>query len=326
MHPAMYPLVAWLAAGRIRPRPDLVLAHEPASASFVATNWPTITFSHGLERRGWLASLRYEHLSGERIRLRSRILFPIWRISVCDYALRHSPAALVLNREDFDFCVNNYGRNSEDTFLYKNGVNLEPHKAILRRQPAPDATPVVLFLGSWLPRKGIRTLVQAAQLIRDRGIAVKWLVAGTGIDADQVLDCWPERLRDQIEVVPSFTQEKENDLMHRSDVFVLPSFFEGQPLALLQAMATGLAVVATDTCGQRDLVQHDRNGLLFQPGDALALANQLARCISSEALRSQLGEEARRSVAGRSWDAAAAEVADFVEKTYARLRTGTAVR
>ena len=143
VHPAMYPLAAWLAAGRIRPRPDLVLAHEPASASFVATNWPTIVFSHGLERRGWLASLRYEHLSGERIRLRSRLLFPIWRISMCDYALRQSPAALVLNREDFDFCVDNYGRTLENTLLYKNGVNLEPDQTSLRRQQDPDRKSVV---------------------------------------------------------------------------------------------------------------------------------------------------------------------------------------
>ena len=86
-------------------------------------------------------------------------------------------------------------------------------------------------------------------------------------------------------------------------VHVLPSLSEGSPLALVEAMAAGLACVATDcSAGVRDLVDSGSNGLLVRAGDFVQLANALGVVLQDAGLRSELGNAARASVAGRRLD------------------------
>lgn len=312
VHPAWYPMAAWAAARKLAPPPELILAHEPAAAMFAFRRQPLVVFSHGLERRGWLAAKRFRHLSGERIAVRSRLLFPVWRLTPCDHALTHAAGALVLNRQDYDFAVERYNRRPAATFQFRNGVDLDAAAGDPRR----GTRSTVLFVGTWIARKGTRTLIEAATRLHSQGIRPRWLIAGSGLTAAEVLSAWPVDLHDDVEVVPTFEPGSEGALYGRATVFVLPSFFEGQPLALLQAMAAALPVIATDTCGQKDMLIHGDNGLLFAPGDSDALSDQIARCLHDDGLRSKLGAAALKSVAGRRWEVAAAEVADFVERIH----------
>ena len=312
VHPAAYPLSALAAARRIAPDADVVLAHEPAAAAFLTSRRPTIAFSHGIERRGWAAARAFMAVSGERIALRSRITYPLWRLRPCDRAMRGAEGALVINREDYDYCIQRYGRTPERTFQFRNGV--DP----VARAPRTQGTPAtLLFLGSWLARKGTRTLVDAAIALHAQGVRPRWLLAGTGVSAPEVLGAFPEALRPSIEVIERFHARDEVALHARATLLVLPSFFEGQPLALLQAMAAALPVVTSDCCGQRDLVAHGENGLLFPRGDAVALAACIERCLADPALRARLGDAARASVAGREWPHCADEAAEFIERIHA---------
>lgn len=315
VHPALYPLAVARAARRLQSRPDLVLAHEPAAAALVGGALPAVVFSHGVERRGWAEGLRHRRLSGERMRARSRLTYPLWRLLPCDRGLRRADGVLVLNRQDLAYCLDRYGRSADDTFLYRNGV--EPTGLTEKHQPS--GPPVLLFMGSWLPRKGGRTLGEAASRLSAEQADVHFLLAGTGVSAAAVRAGFPAALHSRIEVVPSFAPGEEEELLARATLFILPSFFEGQPLALLQAMAAGRCVIASDTCGQRDLVEHGVNGLLHPPGDAACLAAAITGSLADPVLRQRLGAAARRSVADRSWAAVAAEVVGFVEKVHARV-------
>jgi glycosyltransferase involved in cell wall biosynthesis len=309
-HPAIFPYLAWRRFRRLRLRPAAFLVHEPAGVPFVLSGAPTCLFSHGLERRGWEAALAQAAAAGSPVRARSRLLFPLWRLRQADFSLRRAKAVLVLNRDDLAEVQARYGRRSEDLFLFRNGVDLPP--------PAPreatGAPPTVLFLGSWLARKGTATLVRAAELLRRRGVAVRFLLAGTQVEAAGVLADWPAELRGSVRVLPSFAADGEAALYAAADLFVLPSFFEGQPLALLQAMAAGCCCLASDIAGNRDLIGHRRTGLLHVAGDAEELAGQMAECLASPALREELGAAARDLVAGRAWDVVAGEVADFITR------------
>lgn len=318
VHPALYPAVAWYAARKMIPRPDLVLAHEPSAAPFARGRVPLIAFSHGIERRGWCVGKQFRRQSGEVIRLRSRLLYPLWRLRACDHGLTRADGALVLNRQDYEFCLTRYRRSPDSTFLFRNAA--EPAGDTFDQRSG--ATPTILFIGTWIARKGIKTLTLAAEILHGRGVRANWLIAGTGLTEAEVVRHWPEPLRNGVEVIPDFEAGHEISLMGRAAVFVLPSFFEGQPLALLQAMAQGLPVVTSATCGQQDLIKHGENGLLFPPGDAKALADGLQACLNDEKLRAQLGMAARNSVAGRTWQAAAGEVAEFIEQIYRRARAG----
>ena len=309
VHPALFPYFAWRRFRKMGVRPAAFLVHEPAGVPFVAAGAPAFVFSHGLERRGWEVALSQAAASGSPIRLRSRLLFPLWRLRQADFALRRARAVLVLNRDDLAEAQELYGRRPEDLFLFRNGVDPRPAAA---PRTATDAPPTVLFLGSWLVRKGTGTLVRAAELLRRRGVSARFLLAGTGVEEARVLADWPVELRGSVRILPSFPADDEAALYAAADLFVLPSFFEGQPLALLQAMAAGCCCLASDIAGNRDLITHRRNGLLHATGDAEALADQLVDCLASPTLRNELGTAARASVAGRTWEAVAGEVADFI--------------
>jgi glycosyltransferase involved in cell wall biosynthesis len=85
----------------------------------------------------------------------------------------------------------------------------------------------------------------------------------------------------------------------RAQVFVLPSYFEGLPMAMLEAMAHGKAIVVSPIGGIPEAVQHEQQGLLVPPGQPAELAAALLRLLQDEALRRRLGEQARLRVQAR---------------------------
>lgn len=83
------------------------------------------------------------------------------------------------------------------------------------------------------------------------------------------------------------------DLLRASDIFVLSSRWEGMPLAILEAMGTGLPVVVSDIPGNRHLVTHEQQGLLFPVGNSTVLAKALNKLLAEPELHTQLGKNAR---------------------------------
>jgi glycosyltransferase involved in cell wall biosynthesis len=318
LHPAVYPAHAFWASRRASPPADVVLAHEPAGAWFALRFSPTIVFSHGIERRGWEIAMRHRRESGERFRLRSRALYPIWRLRQCDFALRHATAVLVINSEDYAYCHSHYGRRPEHMLLFRNGVV----QSNLTEDTPPLDRDTVLFIGTWIPRKGIRVLADAALALLEKGSRARWILAGTQVDRDTVLRDWPGALAPRTQVISSFAADEEEALFSRAGVFVLPSFYEGQPLTLLQAMAAGRCCLVSGTCGQKDLVHHGVSGLLHEPGDAATLASQIADCLENGERRRAIGHAARLAVEGRTWQAVSAEVVNFVERVSERHASG----
>jgi glycosyltransferase involved in cell wall biosynthesis len=89
------------------------------------------------------------------------------------------------------------------------------------------------------------------------------------------------------------------DLLNATDVFVMPSLWEGLPLSMVLAMGAGLPVVATRVAGIPEVVRHDQTGLLVDPGDRTSLAIALARLAGDPALRARIGDAARAFVRPR---------------------------
>ncbi len=90
-----------------------------------------------------------------------------------------------------------------------------------------------------------------------------------------------------------------SDLMAAADIFALPSRFEGLPMSVIEAMLTGLPVVATDVRGPAEQVVPELTGLLVPPGDASALATALRRLVADKSLRARMGKAGRARAAER---------------------------
>ena len=303
-HPAFFPHEAHKVFRALNREPDLFLVHEPAAAPFLGTRVPVVLFSHGIERRWW--ELRGE---GAPEPLRTRLLFPLWRLGPCDAGLRGADAAMFSNEEDSRYAARQYNLPPERRWVFPNGVypttDEEAHARGERLR--------ILFLASWIERKGIHTLARTAAELHRRGIPVEWTLAGVGKSTKEVLAGWPRHLAGVTTVIPSFPASQEAQLLRDSDVMVLPTFFEGQPLSLLQAMEAGRCCITTNCCGQRDVIKHRENGLLFEAGDDAALTELLAECARDETLRRELGRRAKASMRNRSWPEVAARVADQLD-------------
>jgi glycosyltransferase involved in cell wall biosynthesis len=142
--------------------------------------------------------------------------------------------------------------------------------------------------------KGHETLLRACRLLRnDRGKDFRLTIVGDG----------PERARLEalsqllgVDDVVTFAGERQDtaELLRASDVFVLSSVQEGRPTSVMEAMASGVPVIATDVGAVRELVQQELTGLLVPPGDVGALAGALCHLAGDSKLREAMGLAGRR--------------------------------
>ena len=186
-------------------------------------------------------------------------------------------------------------------------------KIELQREPKPEHT--VLFLGHLLRDKGVYDLVRAFALVAERFPHLKLLLGGVGdIPAIRQL---ASRLKVQERVLcPGWlTPDRKSTALANSTLFVLPSYAEGMPMSLLEAMSWGLPVVATPVGGIPQLVKDGVNGLLITPGDVEGMAAAITRLMQDPALRERLGAAARATIqTGFSLDEALAQLSDIYRR------------
>jgi glycosyltransferase involved in cell wall biosynthesis len=103
-----------------------------------------------------------------------------------------------------------------------------------------------------------------------------------------------EQLKGKVDFAGTLSREEVREVMQESDAFVFPSRFESMSYTLLEAMACGLACIATDVGGNRDLLVDGASGILVPPSNTLALESAMRSVAGSLALRRQLSRAARK--------------------------------
>lgn len=143
------------------------------------------------------------------------------------------------------------------------------------------------------PQKAPLDFVRAAAAAHRENPALRFFIAGDGALRDELRE-EIRRLGVEDAVRPLGWRRDIVDLLHAMDVFLLSSLFEGLPRVVLQAMAAGVPVVATEVDGTPEIVRHGRSGLLVPPGRPDVAARRLLDLAADPLLRSRLAEEARR--------------------------------
>jgi glycosyltransferase involved in cell wall biosynthesis len=265
-----------------------------------STRPATVIAFHGLE------PLYYEALAAELARTGERlsaqfILFHQRLVPrLLAFAARRADRVFCLNSRERDFIVSRGWAEAARVRVVPNGVERDLfregriHAARARR---------LLFTGQWLRAKGIRYLVHAVESLASRHPAIELTCVGTGAGGDVVRRDFAPSVRGRVRVLPRVDREQLAEELGRADVFVFPSLSEGFSGALLEAMASGLPVIATPAGAAADLLQHGVNALVVPFADAPALIESIDRLIDRADLRQQLGAAARATAAGYEWDA-----------------------
>ena len=162
------------------------------------------------------------------------------------------------------------------------------------RSPREPAT--LLFLGRLEKRKGIYQLLEAIAKLSPSFPQIRLLAGGDGRLENVAEHARQLGIQDRITLLGWVQGSQKEDLLARATLFVLPSYKEGLPMGLLEAMAAGLPVVATTVGGIPDAVEDGVEGLLVSPGDVDALCAAIEKLLLSSQLRQQMGEAAVRKV------------------------------
>jgi glycosyltransferase involved in cell wall biosynthesis len=224
---------------------------------------------------------------------KARVLKPIISAAF-RFLLRRKGSVLLVQNEDDRAVFVQAGLMPADriTLIPGSGVDISGFAP----QPEPEGTPVALCVARLLWDKGLGELVQAARLLKERGVALTIQVAGDRDPANpacvsqETLDVW------QAEGVVQFLGRRSDiaALWAGAHMAVLPSYREGMPKALLEAAASGRPLVSTDVPGCRALVRDGENGLLVVARSAEPLADALQTLTQDATLRQRLGAQARR--------------------------------
>ncbi|MFW2589667.1 glycosyltransferase [Sagittula sp. SSi028] len=165
-----------------------------------------------------------------------------------------------------------------------------------RYSPAPHAGQNLLFVGRLAGVKGVPVLLQAMADLRDSHPDLRLTLIGDGPER-AAIDALARQLglHERITFMGYRSQSEVAEALTQADVFVLPSFAEGVPVVLMEAMAAAVPVVTTQIAGVPELVR-DGAGTLVPPGDAQALAKAITRWLDEPAARRVAGQSGRAIV------------------------------
>jgi glycosyltransferase involved in cell wall biosynthesis len=236
-----------------------------------------------------VSGLGYSFSGGRKRWLVSRLVATAYR-----FALRRPGVRVIFqNTDDLHAFVNAGIVDSAQAVLIRgSGVDLQA----FRQTCEPPGPLRVVLPARMLRDKGVAEFAEAARLLRARGSDATFLLAGM-IDESNPAGLSHEELRQLQQDTGVQWLGHVADmpaLLGSSHVVCLPSYREGLPKALIEACASGRAIVATDVPGCRDVVTHQVNGLLVRPRDAHALAEALQQLLSDPALRIEMGAAGRR--------------------------------
>jgi len=213
--------------------------------------------------------------------------------------------------------------------IIPNGVDVDlfggPARPIERFN---DGRPNVLFVGRLEKRKGLRYLLEAFRWVKQAVPSARLLVVGAFDDEDK--KPFVEYVRENhiygVRFIGKVPEEELPRYYHTCEVFCAPSTgYESFGIVLLEAMAAGKPVVASDIPGYSDVVRSGAEGLLVPPANPEALARAIIYLLQNPALRDYMGQMGRRKAARYSWRNIAAQVFDFYLELQDRRKHRTSI-
>jgi glycosyltransferase involved in cell wall biosynthesis len=267
---------------------------------------PYVMTLHGLEERRVYAMSR-EAKKGRawNFSLKNRLWHRFYHMPRFRWSIRTADGTHTCAREVWSTLQVKYNLDADRVAYIPHGV--EPRFFVPRAYPSGEELRL-LYAGTWLDQRGIFYIRDALRNVAPKIPGLTMTFAGCGVPSEEILRFFGTELAGRIVVRPIVPVERMPELYTEHDVFLFPSLVEGLPLVLLEAMASGMPVITTNTCGMADVVEDEFNGLLIPPANARAMEAAILRVAHSMELRKKLGEAARETVKRYTWERAARQL------------------
>ena len=202
-----------------------------------------------------------------------------------------------------DFAAHSLGLAATDFRVVPNGVDVDAYR---RAEPLPDLVdperPLLLFVGRLEPRKGLDVAIRAFLRLRATTPRLRLCVVGEGPERERCQQMVPPSIRPDVLFVGRVDEATKPRYHASADLAIAPNTGgESFGIVLLEAMAAGLAVVASDIPGFRTVVKDGHQGRLVPPGNAHALAEAIAALLDNDKLRRAMAAQGQATAQSYSW-------------------------
>ena len=207
--------------------------------------------------------------------------------------------------------------------IIPNGVDIERYRDAEPFEELRDGTLNILFVGRLEERKGLLHLLKAFRRLKKRHVDARLIVCGEGPQRGQYRRYATTRRVRDVEFVGRVSDDDKARYFRSADIFCAPSTGqESFGIVLLEAMAAGVPIVASDIHGYKNVVQRNVQGLLVEPRNHRALAAALYALAQDPALRARMGEAGRQRAPDYSWQRVTERTVAFYREVRARVLAG----
>jgi len=239
----------------------------------------------------------------------------MFREQISKFVLKNADAVIALTEDMKKKMKKIYDR---DISVIPNGIDLSKVECLSKEDVrlnlgVKNDKKIILFVGALHPVKGLTYLVEAMKIIRDKNKQL--ILVGDGKERDHLKDLVKKYgLEKCVIFIGKVPNDKVFKYMMASDVFVLPSLSEGFPNVVLEAMASGLPIVATNVGGLSEIVKDGENGFLVDPKNPEQIAEKINLFLEDEKFRERISKNSKNKAKEYSWES----IIERLEKIYLR--------
>jgi glycosyltransferase involved in cell wall biosynthesis len=309
----IYPLHYWIHGVFVNalfeflePELDLVHLHTPLTPP-IRTSLPIITTVHTPMK---IDSRHYEVLDiySLAIKLQSMVVYPRIESELFSASRKMTTVSSAVARE-----LKEYGLNPNKITVLGNGVD---EKTFTPVQNNAEKENYILYTGVLRARKGLFDLINCAEHVIKEHPDMKFLLSGRGPFLKKLeQEVQLRGLQEKVVFLGYIDRRKLIEIYQNATIHVVPSHYEGLPTVLLEAMACGLPIVATDIGGNNEVISSGVNGFLVPPKHPEEMAAVILRLLKDAALREKIGRAARKTIEENyTWDKITDRIVECYEK------------
>ena len=240
------------------------------------------------------------------------VYFP-WRFKkiIAKIVIKNADVVIALSENMRDKIKEIYRR---DIKIIPNGIDMELFRDESEHSIHNNDKKLILFVGSLRPVKGVIYLIEAMNIIRQDIPEVRLLIVGDGEDKKKLTEFVEKSdLKKYVHFAGKIENEKIPAYMAKSDVFVLPSLSEGFGIVVIEAMASGLPIIATNVGGLPDIIKDGENGFLIQPKRPEEIAKKINIIFKNDKLREKIRKNNKEKSKKYSWNIIAKDLEDIYQ-------------